>query len=215
MGVDVMKTVKGWFSAYWTWTMGAGIGHKIVGFGGVALVALMIFGAVLGGEAEEEPTDTTVASSPTAQSDAPPSSVEASQPTNEPSVTLESTPTPEPTSTPESTPTPEPTSTPEPTPTPALSLGQSNAIRSAESYLSFTSFSRQGLIDQLEFEGFSVEDATFAVDNIVVDWNEQAALKAESYLSISAFSRQGLIDQLVFEGFTPEQAEYGVSAVGY
>jgi hypothetical protein len=81
--------------------------------------------------------------------------------------------------------------------------------------LNFTNFSRQGLIEQLEYEGFSVEDATFAVDTIVIDWNEQAALSAESYLSFSSFSRQGLFDQLLYEGFTPEQAEYGVTAVGY
>lgn len=98
---------------------------------------------------------------------------------------------------------------------PELTMGQKNAIDKAESYLDFMAFSRQGLIEQLEYEGFSTEDATFAVDNIEVDWNEQAALKAESYLEFSSFSRQGLIDQLLFEGFTQEQAEYGVSAVGY
>ena len=71
------------------------------------------------------------------------------------------------------------------------------------------------LIQQLEFEGFSNSVATFAVDSIVVDWNEQAAKKAESYLSFMSFSRKGLIDQLKYEGFTNEQAEYGVTAVGY
>jgi uncharacterized lipoprotein YddW (UPF0748 family) len=94
-------------------------------------------------------------------------------------------------------------------------LAQSNAIGSAESYLSFTSFSRQGLIDQLIYEGYSTEDATYAVDAISVDWNQQAALTAENYLSFTTFSRQGLIDQLLFEGFSQSQAEYGVAAVGY
>lgn len=95
------------------------------------------------------------------------------------------------------------------------SLEEKNAIKKAESYLSFMSFSRKGLIQQLEFEGFSNSVATFAVDSIVVDWNEQAAKKAESYLSFMSFSRKGLIDQLKYEGFTNEQAEYGVTAVGY
>lgn len=112
---------------------------------------------------------------------------------------------------------PEPTEAveePEPPETPALTVSQQNAIESAQSYLSFTAFSRQGLIDQLVFEQYSVEDATFAVDYLNVDWNEQAAKSAQSYLEFTSFSRQGLIDQLIFEGFTPEQAEYGVNAVG-
>lgn len=96
-----------------------------------------------------------------------------------------------------------------------LTMGQKNAMAKAASYLSFQSFSYSGLVEQLEFEGFSHEDAVFAVDHCGADWNEQAALKAQSYLDFMSFSRQGLIDQLVFEGFSYEQAEYGVSAVGY
>lgn len=98
---------------------------------------------------------------------------------------------------------------------PGLSLAQQNAVGSATSYLNYSSFSRSGLIGQLEFEGFSTEDATFAVDHVAPDWNEQAAGSAQSYLDYSAFSRQGLIDQLVFEGFSTAEAEYGVAAVGY
>jgi hypothetical protein len=67
----------------------------------------------------------------------------------------------------------------------------------------------------LEFEGYSTADATYAVDNIIVDWNEQAAKKAESYLEFSSFSKSGLYDQLIFEGFSSSQANYGVKAVGY
>ena len=64
------------------------------------------------------------------------------------------------------------------------------------------------------FEDYSTEDATFAVDYISPDWNEQAAKSAEIYLEYSAFSRQGLIDQLMFEGYTRAQAEYGVDQAG-
>lgn len=96
-----------------------------------------------------------------------------------------------------------------------LSMEEKNAIRKAESYLSFMAFSRKGLIEQLEFEGFSTESSTMAVDALNVDWNKQAALKAKSYLEMMSFSRSGLIDQLLFEGFTRDQAEYGVSEVGY
>lgn len=93
--------------------------------------------------------------------------------------------------------------------------GEKNAVKEAKSYLDYSAFSRSGLIKQLEFEGFSTEEATYAVDHVTVDWNEQAAKKAKSYLSFRAFSRSGLISQLEFEGFTAEEAEYGVSQNGY
>ncbi len=101
-----------------------------------------------------------------------------------------------------------------------MTVSQKNAIKSAESYLSFMGFSRQGLIDQLssEFgEKFSVEDATFAVDSLAVDWNEQAAKSAQTYLDTMGFSCQKMIDQLSSEygsKFTVEQATYGATAVG-
>lgn len=94
-------------------------------------------------------------------------------------------------------------------------MGQKNAVRKAKDYLTFTGFSHSGLIDQLEFEGFSTEEATYGADNCGADWNEQAAIKAEEYLNTMSFSRDGLIEQLEFEGFTAEQAEYGATAVGY
>jgi colicin import membrane protein len=94
------------------------------------------------------------------------------------------------------------------------SVAQQNALRSAEGYLDYTAFSHSSLVDQLEFEGYSTGDATWAVDRVSVDWNEQAAKSAKNYLSFTSFSRSGLVDQLEFEGFTPEQAEYGVSQTG-
>ncbi|XKG11107.1 Ltp family lipoprotein [Sutcliffiella horikoshii] len=36
----------------------------------------------------------------------------------------------------------------------------------AQDYLDYTAFSRSGLIQQLEFEGFSNADATYAVDEV-------------------------------------------------
>lgn len=99
--------------------------------------------------------------------------------------------------------------------TPALTMGQKNALDKAKSYLKYSAFSYIGLVDQLEYEGFSNKDATYAVDNCGADWNEQAAKKAKQYLDYSSFSRSGLVDQLLYEGFTNEQAEYGVTAVGY
>ncbi|HEY5891130.1 MAG TPA: Ltp family lipoprotein [Acidimicrobiia bacterium] len=111
----------------------------------------------------------------------------------------------------------EPTTTVAPTTTePAAQFTRSeeNAIKSAEQYLDFTAFSRSGLIDQLEYEGFTTSEATMAVDYLGVDWNEQASKSAEQYLDFTAFSRSGLIDQLEYEGFTTEQATYGVDQTG-
>ncbi len=96
-----------------------------------------------------------------------------------------------------------------------MPLGQVNARGKAQDYLKYAAFSRSGLIDQLEYEGFSNADATGAVDSLDANWNEQAAKKAQSYMGYSSFSRSGLIEQLQYEGFTPEQAQYGVTAVGY
>ena len=94
-------------------------------------------------------------------------------------------------------------------------LGQKNARQSAESYLNFKAFSREGLIEQLEFEDYSTEDATYGVDALDANWREQAAKSAEAYLDFKAFSKQGLIDQLMFEGYSKAEAEFGVTAVGY
>jgi hypothetical protein len=98
---------------------------------------------------------------------------------------------------------------------PKPTLGQENALAKAESYLSFTAFSAKGLAEQLAFEGFAQADIDYAMANIKVDWNAQAAAKAESYLSFTSMSAQGLREQLEFEGFTPEQVAFGVAAVGY
>ncbi|MFV8228692.1 Ltp family lipoprotein [Mycolicibacterium fortuitum] len=97
---------------------------------------------------------------------------------------------------------------------PGSTVSQRNAVRSAEQYLDYGAFSRQGLIEQLEYEGFSTADVTFAVDTITVDWNAQAAKAAKAYLDYSAFSRSGLIEQLEYEGYTPAQAAYGAAAAG-
>lgn len=104
--------------------------------------------------------------------------------------------------------------------TPEYTPSEENAIASAVDYLDYSAFSKKGLIDQLSSEygeGFSKADATFAVNQIDVDWNVQAAAAAQDYLDYSAFSRQGLIEQLEspFGGqFTHAQAVYGVNQTG-
>jgi len=96
----------------------------------------------------------------------------------------------------------------------AGTVSQQNALKKAGSYLSLTAFSRSGLIKQLEFDKFSADDATWAVDHATVDWNQQAVKKGKSYLAMTSFSHDGLVHQLTFDGFTAEQAEYGTSQNG-
>ena len=101
-----------------------------------------------------------------------------------------------------------------------LTAAQRNAVRSAQAYLRFSGFSRQGLIDQLSSEygdKYSVADATVAVDSVDVDWRAQAARSTATYLKMSGYSCQGLIDQLSSphgEKYTRDQATAGALAAG-
>ena len=93
--------------------------------------------------------------------------------------------------------------------------GEINALASALLYLQVSSFSYSGLIDQLEYEGYTEQEAKYGADYCGADWNEQAAKSAKSYLDILPFSRSELIEQLEYEGFTHDQAVYGVEQNGY
>ncbi|WP_347461043.1 Ltp family lipoprotein [Acinetobacter sp. ANC 7454] len=103
---------------------------------------------------------------------------------------------------------------------PNLTGPQKNAIRSAKQYLSFTAFSREGLIQQLSSsygDGYDVADATVAVDSLDVNWNEQAVKAAKQYLELSGFSCNGLIEQLsssAGDKYTVDQAKYGAQQAG-
>lgn len=92
---------------------------------------------------------------------------------------------------------------------------QKNAARAAENYLSVMPFSFKGLVEQLEYEGYSHSDAVYGANRCGADWKEQAAKSAETYLNIMPFSRKELIEQLEYDGYTHEQAVYGAQANGY
>lgn len=160
---------------------------KIAGIVVAVLVVFYIIGVLTGGAKQptNETTEPTTAASVTETADSGNDTTEAEQTTEAPTEADTAT------------------------------LGQKNALSKAESYLKYTSFSEPGLRNQLEYEGFSSDEIDYAMANIVVDWNEQAAAKAESYLKYSSFSREGLADQLEYEGFTAEQIEYALTAVGY
>ena len=115
---------------------------------------------------------------------------------------------------PETEPEPE-TEKPTEKPADTMTMSQKNALRSAESYLEYMAFSYSGLIEQLEYEKYSHDDAVYAADNCGADWNEQAVKCAKNYLNTMPFSRDELIEQLEYEGFTHDQAVYGVEQNGY
>lgn len=82
-----------------------------------------------------------------------------------------------------------------------LTNSQKNAVRSANDYLSMMPFSKEGLIEQLSSdagEGYDRNDAEIAVNNLIVDWNEQAAKAGENYLDMMGFSCKGSYRAVVF-----------------
>ncbi len=93
-------------------------------------------------------------------------------------------------------------------------LGQSNALKSAKSYLSYSAFSYEGLINQLKYEKYTHDEAVYAANNCGANWNEQALKSAKSYLNYTSFSYKGLIGQLEYEQFTYSQAKYAADNCG-
>jgi len=152
-------------------------------------------------------------------------------PATQPAAVVTVTATPQPaavvtvTATPKAThkpkPKPKPTHTAAPVAVAPVASGptasEREALASAKDYLSSKAFSRSGLIDQLHSaygEGFSLSDATWAVDHVKVNWNHEAYFSAKDYLSYQSFSLSGLIDQLQSaygEGFTHSQAVWGAT----
>ena len=80
----------------------------------------------------------------------------------------------------------------------AATSGEKNAVQKAKDYLAFTAFSHDGLVDQLEYEGFTYSEAKYGADHCGADWNEQAAKKAQQYLDFQSFSRSELMKSIVF-----------------
>lgn len=109
------------------------------------------------------------------------------------------------------------------TPEPAndeMTPAQENALASAENYLEFMHFSKAGLIKQLSSDagdGYTKADATWAVNKLKVNWNEQAYKSAQNYQEIMPMSKVGLRKQLTSkagEGFTLKQANYAIEKLG-
>lgn len=94
--------------------------------------------------------------------------------------------------------------------------GQKNALKKAESYSSTMHMSKAGIYKQLTSEygeGFTAEEAQYAIDNMKADWNANALAKAKSYQSTMSMSKSAIYKQLTSEygeGFTAEEAQYAI-----
>lgn len=91
-----------------------------------------------------------------------------------------------------------------------------NALKSAQNYIDLMPFSEKGLFEQLtsEFGDQYPEDAAkYAIENVVVDYNEEALEAAMNYQELMPMSDQELFEQLTSEygeQFTEEQARYAI-----
>lgn len=101
-----------------------------------------------------------------------------------------------------------------PNPSPDETLTQQGARELAAQYLAYAAFSVDGLIQRLQLEGYSEDDAAYAVFVSNVDWNDQAVKRGRVYIEREAITRTDLIGRLLEEGFTLEQAEASASANG-
>ena len=92
-----------------------------------------------------------------------------------------------------------------------------SALKSGEFYSEVFHMSKAEIYDQLTSEygdQFSAEAAQYAVDNLEVDWKENALEAAKMYQEMFYMSPQEIYDQLIFEMFTAEEAQYAIDNLG-
>lgn len=96
-----------------------------------------------------------------------------------------------------------------------LTTSQRNAVLKAYQEINSWHCGRDYLINEVlvSFDGYPVEDATFAVDHMKVDWDEQAVLYAKK--NGIGESKNQLTEDMVRYGFNQEQINKALSAVGY
>ena len=94
-----------------------------------------------------------------------------------------------------------------------------SALREAKSYSDNLHMSKASIYNQLTSEfgaNLTAEVAQYAVDNVDVNWKENALIRAEfyqeKYQGNLAYSKEEIYDELIseFEKFTPEEAQYAI-----
>jgi hypothetical protein len=102
------------------------------------------------------------------------------------------------------------------TPSASVPSDYISALNKAQSYSSWMYMSKAGLYEQLTSEygeKFSTEAAQYAIDNLHVDYNNNALEKARSYRDDMDMSPEEIREQLTSEygeKFTPEEADYAI-----
>lgn len=97
------------------------------------------------------------------------------------------------------------------------SLEYRNALKTAESYANLQHMSKQAIYEQLTSdygEGFPVEAAKYAINNLESNWNENAFKTAESYANNQHMSKKEVYNQLISsygEKFTQTEAKYAIN----
>ena len=82
---------------------------------------------------------------------------------------------------------------------------KAQAVKSAEEYVYYLPMSRSGVIQMLEYDLFTPEEAAYAVEQLKdADWDAEAEEALEKYMK-QGVSRPGLEEVLEFDGFTAEQ----------
>lgn len=95
-------------------------------------------------------------------------------------------------------------------------VGETNALKKAQSYSTNMHMSKKRLYDQLTSsygEGFTASEAQYAVDHVNADWNYNALQKAKSYQKNMNMSKSRIYQQLTSnygEGFTASEAQYAI-----
>lgn len=96
-----------------------------------------------------------------------------------------------------------------------LTIGQKNAVIRAYEEENFWHVSRGYLINNVlvGLDYFSVEDATFAVDHMDVDFDEQAVLYIKQ--NSSGQSKGGITEMMRYYGYTEEQINNALEQAGF
>ena len=95
-----------------------------------------------------------------------------------------------------------------------VTVGMKNALKKAQSYINHMSFSRDRLIKQLAYEGFTDAECIYGADNCGANWTLECLEKAQSYIERMAFSHDRLIKQLAYEDFTDADCIYAADNCG-
>lgn len=107
----------------------------------------------------------------------------------------------------------------------AATANQEKALEDAKSYLKESTYSKKGLKEQLEFDGYTKKEANYAVNNCGANWKKQAKKEAKNLIRLSLdeewkkwgvfyYSKKSMIETLKYHGYTKSQAKFGAKKCG-